>query len=65
MGLFALDLFLFGVQMKYFSNRWDNTSCLQSEIILETASYISTSDKYASSKISPILALKHIMSKVN
>lgn len=64
MGLFALDLFLFGVQMKYISNRWD-TSCLQSEIILETASYISTSDKYAGSKISPILALKHIMSKVN
>ena len=64
MGLFALDLFLFGVQMKYISNRSD-TSCLQSEIILETASYISTSDKYAGSKISPILALKHIMSKVN
>lgn len=50
MSPFALYLFLFGVQMKYISNRWDNTSCLQSEIILETASYISTSDKYAGSK---------------
>ena len=37
MGLSALDLFLFGVQVKYISNRWDNTSCLQSERILETA----------------------------
>ena len=37
MGLSALDLFLFGVQVKYISYRWDNTSCLQSKRILETA----------------------------
>lgn len=65
MGLFAFDIFLFWVQMKYIFNRQDNTSCLQSEIIPETASYISTSDKYALSKISPILALNHVMAKVN
>lgn len=51
--------------MKCIFNRQDNTSCLQSEIIPETASYISTSDKYARRKISPIPALKHVMSKVN